>query len=167
LATVNTGPATLAGAADPSNNPLAPTSVAGPGDQFTSAQQAAAYGSIYAYWSAPDNGEYAGEVYQNANGTYSFDVGRPSEPNPPDFSVINPGAIPDGTSFSGFYHTHGDDPSALGYFTPDDNTTNGRYANSPLFPNYQGMSVSLPNGDILWRSNTGLQSTLCTGCVGP
>jgi RHS repeat-associated protein len=151
-------------------NPTNPFPLGIPPEQFSSAQQAALYGSIYAYWMAvnnTDNGEWGGEVYQNANGTYSYDVGRPSDPSDPNDVLIDAGAIPDGTSYSGFYHTHGDDPSASAFFTPGDNTLNFQFANSPLFPNYQGMSVSLPNGDILWQTNNGLTSILCTGCVGP
>ena len=141
--------------------------VVGPGDEFSSAQEAAAFGAIYAYYMAvnnTDNGEWGGEVYQNADGTYSYDVGRPSDPNDPDDVLIDADAVPAGTVFSGFYHTHGDDLNGSSYFTAGDNTLNDQYT---LYPNYQGMSVSLANGDILWRTSTGMQSTVCTGCVGP
>ena len=50
------------------------------------------------------NTEYSGNVYQTDDGNYSFTLPTPGDI---DSSPFDPTAIPDGTTFSGSYHTHG------------------------------------------------------------
>jgi RHS repeat-associated protein len=54
--------------------------------------------------SIADNVEESGDVYMNADGTYSYTFPSVGDA---DSSTFDPSAIPLGTTYAGFYHTHG------------------------------------------------------------
>ena len=78
-----------------------------PGDKYPTADAAGrdAIGDINST-SISEGREYAGRIYRNPDGTYSY---TPPNAGTKDSSII--GSWPDGTKNSGMYHTHGaDDP---------------------------------------------------------
>jgi hypothetical protein len=88
--------------------------------------------------------EYAGEIYEDDNGIYSFTQPRPGTI---DRSWVNPNAIPKGTSFVGDYHTH---PGAPGYdsenFSEQDKTGAESYAKR--YPDYYITFLGTPTWQI-------------------
>lgn len=161
---------TLPGGLDPNtalqDEPQWGSSPPGPGTEFSTFSDAAAVGSIYDYWMAysTDSGEWVSEIYKNADGTYSFDPGHASDSDTPTQAPVDPSAIPPGTDFAGWTHTHGDD--GLPTFSNVDSATNDLYSSSPdLYPQYQGMGVSAPDGSIQVRQNN-VSFIVCNQCVG-
>jgi RHS repeat-associated protein len=62
--------------------------------------------------------EYAGRVYQNFDGSYSY-----TPPNPGTAAGSNPGRVPIGTQNAGYYHTHGSNSNGVyddEHFSPTD-----------------------------------------------
>lgn len=74
-----------------------------PGDPYPSADAAGANAvNDINYQSIIENREYAGRVYQNSDGTYSY-----TSPNAWTVDRSRPGPIPPETTNAGSYHTHG------------------------------------------------------------
>lgn len=101
-------------------NPLGFTDPDGlaPGDRYRSADQAATQAILDINpTSIQQNREYAGQVYQNPDGSYSYTPPRPGNEN-----SSNPGPVPPGTTGDGTYHTHGSDADGNNYedFSPTD-----------------------------------------------
>lgn len=153
-------------------NPMGTSPQPGVGDEFSNIVDAAIYASIYAYWQSvadPNGGEWGGEIYQNPDGTYSFDAGRASLPGDPDRVASDPSAIPDGTDFVAGYHTHGDLP-LLDWqdFSPQDM---GLATKQFLqYPGFIGEFMSNGLGDVKFWSplySWGDSVNICTNCVGP
>jgi RHS repeat-associated protein len=88
------------------NNPVNRMDVLGlaPGDPYSSRDVAAwnALNDINAT-SIRDNREYAGNIYKNADGTYSY-----TAPIPGDETTSRRGPVPEGKTTVAGYHTHGD-----------------------------------------------------------
>ena len=108
------------------NNPLRFTDPYGlkPGDKYPT-QDAAGRDAINDInpTSIKEGKEYAGRIYKNPDGTYSY-----TAPNPGTKDSSNPGKHPDGTTNAGSYHTHG--ANDLGYDNenfsdPDKNLSQG------------------------------------------
>jgi hypothetical protein len=89
------------------------------GDPFPTPQAAAVAALLEAHSRTRSTGlEYAGRIYQNPDGSYSYTLGRtfsqvdPTIPNRnccPGFST--PGDVPAGTRDVGSFHTHPDEPA--------------------------------------------------------
>ena len=87
------------------DNPLGWVDPSGtaPGDAYPTVDAAGANAvNDINYQSVKENREYAGRVYQNPDGTYSY---TPPNPGTNDSSVAGP--VPPGTTNAGDYHTHG------------------------------------------------------------
>ncbi len=121
---------------DPGNK-LDPTGLA-PGDKYRTGSDAGyqAVKDINAT-SIKENLEYAGKIYINSNGTYSYTVPVRGEEH-----RSKPGPIPEGTKLAGRYHTHGADND--GY--DDQNFSDADKDNSirHKVPSFLGT----PNGEV-------------------
>jgi RHS repeat-associated protein len=91
------------------SNPINFTDVLGlkPGDKYPTTDAAAIQASDDINGKSIKEGkEYAGRIYKNSDGTYSY---TPPNKGGTDYSF--PGNVPPGTKNAGYYHTHGsDDP---------------------------------------------------------
>ncbi|MCC7517509.1 MAG: DUF4329 domain-containing protein, partial [Pseudomonadales bacterium] len=108
-----------------------------PGDSYPNADMAgwAAVNDIN-HQSVREGREYAGRVYENADGSYSY-----TEPNPGTKDSSTPPSVPDGTQNAGRYHTHGaNDP---GYDNENYSDTDKQNAEDEGVPSYLGT----PSGD--------------------
>ncbi len=150
----------------------------GPGDKFATIADAGAIAAAYAYWqTAPGyayggGGEWGGEIYQNSDGTYSFDAGR-SGGSTSGFGLVEngvniyPSAIPDGTTLVGDYHSEGVNPDAApsAFSTGDIQGINNLYATNP---NYGAAFVATPTGSVLsYLPGLGATVPICNSCLGP
>ena len=103
-----------------------------PGDKYKSPDEAANHAiEDVNSTSIKEGREYAGRIYQNSDGTYSY-----TAPNKGTKSGSCPGETPADKKNEGYYHTHGsDDP---GYdnenFSPEDKN----FANNEGKPGYVG-----------------------------
>jgi RHS repeat-associated protein len=132
----------------------------GPGGLFYSFLQAGTAAINYINsQSVQENREYAGEIYLDQNGIYSYD-----DPRPGDFqsSLVEPDAVPDGTVFVGDYHTHGADSNGVfddeHYSPQDENLTFQRMLD---YSGYIGAFLGTPGG------RTELFNGVCTVLSGP
>ena len=74
-----------------------------PGDKYNSADMAACHAITEINPKSISEGrEYAGKVYRNKDGTYSYTAPRPGTKD-----SSSPGSCPKGTTDEGNYHTHG------------------------------------------------------------
>ena len=91
-----------------------------PGDPYPTADAAgaAAIANINPR-SISENKEYAGRIYKNQSGSYSY-----TTPVPGTGDVSSPGGVPSGATNAGMYHTHGAYDAKYGAgnenFSPDD-----------------------------------------------
>jgi len=91
-----------------------------PGDPFPTGHAAAVAASLAVYAiSRSTHVEYAGRIYQNADGTFSYTQRLTESQRHPDIPNRNcclssgdPGKVPEGTVDMGSYHTHHNDSSA-------------------------------------------------------
>ncbi|WP_263377299.1 DUF4329 domain-containing protein [Granulicella paludicola] len=97
--------------------------------------------------SVQQNTEYAGRVYQNADGTYGT-----TPPNRGDTASSQPGAVPDGTANAGMYHTHGGpDPRYDNEHFSDIHNADGTRSGDIPFAQREGVPSYLgtPAGQVL------------------
>jgi len=139
---------------DPSSSSA--TSLAGskPGDRFPTASAAAvaALLSVYAMTRSTKL-EYAGRIYQNPDGSFSYTQGRTYSQNDPDIPNRNccpdfstPGNVPAGTIDVGSYHTHPDSPGGSAEFSGQDFVF---YTYTDKLPGYVAGTNSQGVGEIL------------------
>jgi Domain of unknown function (DUF4329) len=135
-------------------------SLQGPGSLSYTKQQAgqAAITNINST-SITQDSEYSGNVYKDSNGFYTYTVPVKGDT---DSSPFDPTDIPDGTAYSGQYHTHGGNDAGylnevfsstdIGlYESPENQGQPGflgtRVGRMEVF--YPGQAASLPLGCVL------------------
>lgn len=103
-----------------------------PGDKYPT-QDASAIDAIKDInpKSIAEGREYAGRIYKNPDGTYSY-----TAPNRGTKDSSNPGSYPPGTTNGGYYHTHGaDDP---GYDNENFSSADKTFSEREGAPGYLG-----------------------------
>ncbi|MGD0941559.1 MAG: DUF4329 domain-containing protein [Terracidiphilus sp.] len=125
----------------------APTTIA-PGPKYATADQAGktAVNNINPT-SIKQDKEYAGRVYQNADGSYGT-----TSPNKGDQASSRPGEVPDGTANAGMYHTHGGpDPQYDNEHFSDIHNADGTRSGDIPFAQSEGVPSYLgtPSGQVL------------------
>jgi RHS repeat-associated protein len=140
--------------------------VLGPGSIEYSYQQAgmAAIRNIN-QTSIDQNTEYAGELYQDANGIYSYDTPRPGSVSG---SFVDPTAVPSGTNFIADYHTHGANSNGVyddeHFSTGPQSDVSGITALFGRYPNYVGGFLGTPGGRTEFYNPA---NGTCTVLAGP
>jgi hypothetical protein len=149
--------------------------------QFSNVIDAGMMAATYAFWQSandPQHNEWAGEIYKNPDGTYSFDTGRGGGA----YTVGScPECIPDGTDFVAGYHTHGilsgpDDLNAD--FSPGDSELIAYYAGRREYPKFIGGFLSSSSGQVVYMGPKAAEgyiapllsppsTVICSSCVGP
>lgn len=125
----------------------------GPGGIFFGLMQAgqAAINYINSQ-SVKENTEYAGEIYLDQNGIYSY-----TDPRQGDIagSQVCPECIPGGTNFAADYHTHGGDSNGQyddEHFSPQDKDSTLGYMQE--YPAYMGGFLGTPGGRTQFYNGT-------------
>ena len=125
--------------------------VSGPGALYYSVRQAgmAAVQNINGT-SIAKNREYAGEVYEDQNGIYSY-----TYPTAGDVasSRVDPNGIPGGTMFVGDYHTHG--ANSFGVYDDEHFSPQDIFSSQSLYSSYPGFVggfLGTPGGRIEFYS---------------
>lgn len=103
-----------------------------PGDSYTSADEAAiqAIRDINPR-SIHEDIEYAGRIFQQRNGKYSY-----TAPKRGERTTSNPGFCPEGTINKGMYHTHA--RNNPGFINDDFSTRDKHKADNERVPSYLG-----------------------------
>ena len=129
------------------NGPGSYYAYSGPGSVFYNLRAAGIAASLYALNKSSndsDDREFAGELYEDANGIYSYDEPRPGSDG---HSEVDPSAIPAQTVFVADYHSHGSFPApGTELFSPDDKFGIVQYWF--IFDYYRGGYLGTPLGYV-------------------